>query len=197
MLALLVMIAAGQVAPSASGPLSIQSTLNRETIYLDESRGIRVQFGETPSGTVAFTAHLPAGWTFGIDVDGNQDSIWGLGIGMPDAKMETSEDRSFGQDAKNGVFCSQFVFTAFEKDPAEIYSKSECGGLKSSGRVTMSGFDSKMRATITYELPPEEIFGARQTARIQACVWDTVRWNCQHRLPNLLELRRTAGNTAQ
>ncbi|MCL6697935.1 hypothetical protein LZ496_03940 [Sphingomonas sp. NSE70-1] len=194
MWALLVMLAGQQATATYVSPpvVSIEPSIRREPIYADPADDVAVHFVATPFGTVAFTSHLPVGWTFRVNIDGNQDGAWGSGHGMPDNSVQTSPDRTFAQDARNGVFCSQYVFTTFEKDPTSIQVSSECGDLKSNGRVSMSGVDGKGRATITLELPSEEVFGTAQTVRIQTCVWNTERWSCQHRLPELLELKRTA-----
>ncbi len=184
-------------APNAPAPGLPVVSIQGQPVYADQSHNISVEYFELPQGVSVFTSRLPAGWSFGVTVDGNQDGVWGSGSGMPPNSMMTSPDRKFGQDSRNGVFCSQYVFTSVEGDPAQIYSSSECGELPSNSRVIMSGFDSSMRATLTYEIPSVEFFGPAQTARIQVCVWDTARWTCQHKLPNLLELKRLPAATAK
>lgn len=186
---LLALLVAQHAAASPPPPaVAIQGT----EIYSDKQREISVTLAETPLNTVVITSRLPAGWTFGIDVDGDQNEVWGAGPEKPGISRDRTTDRSFGQDSRNGVFCSQYVFSTFAKDPSEIYAKSECGAMESRGRVIMTGFDSNMHATITLEIPTDEFFGAAQSAHIQTCVWGTLRWNCQHRLPDLQDLKRSS-----
>jgi len=185
---LVAMLLAQQSAATPPPPIvSIKGT----EIYSDTERNVSVRFAETPFDTVLIGSRLPAGWTFGVDVDGDHNGVWGIGPEGLKAAPETSPDHSFGQDQRNGVFCSQYVFTSFPKDPNRIYAESECGGLPSNGRVMMTGFDKEMQATIMYEIPAAEFFDAAGSVRLQVCVWDTARWTCQHRMPDLLELKRT------
>jgi hypothetical protein len=177
-------------------PLPVVSTKGQQ-IYFDPSHNISVEFFELPNGISIFTSRMPAGWTFGVSIDGNQDGVWGSGTGTPSESVATPTDRKFGQDSRNGVFCSQYVFTSVQGDPSQIYASSECGDLPSTGQVIMSGFDSNMRAKISYEIPSLEVFGTKQTAHVEVCVWDTARWACQHMLPNLLALERVPAAATQ
>lgn len=182
----------GSVAPP---PLPVVS-IKGQPIYLDPSHNVSVEFFELPNGVSIFTSRLPAGWTFSVSIDGNQDGVWGSGTGMPSNSVTTSTDRKFGQDSRNGVFCSQYVFTSVQGDPSQINVSSECGELPSNGQVVMSGFDSNMRAKVSYEIPSVEVFATEQTARVEVCVWDSARRTCQHTLPNLLELKRMPAGAA-
>lgn len=184
---ILALLAAQQGAVIPPPPVVV---INRDEVYSDTKRNVAVRFAEVPMDMVLFSSELPAGWSFEISIDGNQDGKWGMGPGNPDVSVTTSPDRKYGQDSRNGVFCSQYVFSSFENDPTSIYMSSECGGLKSNGRVIMTGLDANMRSRIMFAIPADEIFGASQSAHVQVCVWDTVRWNCQHRLPALLDLKR-------
>lgn len=159
-------------------------------VFEDHSADVAVSFGLSAENWAVFESTLPAGWTFKISVDGNKDGAWGYGRGLPDPARRSSSDRSFGQHSRNGIFCSQYIFTTDESDPSQIQTSSQCGDLRSKGRVILSGFDADGRATIKFEIPADEIFGADQAARIQLCVWDTARWLCQHQLPDLLTLDR-------
>ena len=185
---LLALLASLQGSISSPSPVV---TIEGEEVYSDTQQGISIRFAETPLGTVNFSSRLPAGWSYEIGVDGDQDGKWGMGPGNPDVSVNTSQDRKYGQASKNGAFCSQYVFSSFHNDPTSIYMSSECGELKSNGRVIMTGFDRSERSHIVLDIPADEFFGDSQSARIQACVWDTARWTCQHRLPDLLELKRT------
>jgi hypothetical protein len=171
--------------------LRLAAPVSSARIYADEARNIDVHLAQSPQHMVVISSHLPAGWTFKVDIDGDQNGVWGAGHNGPDGSRKTSSDLSFGQDTRNGVFCSQYVFSSIRQDPSEIYVTSECGGMKSKGRAILTGFDDEMRATLTLEIPADEFFGSARTARIRACVWDTKRWNCQHPLPHLLELKRS------
>lgn len=183
----LFLVAAAQASGATPPPVvSVKGT----PVYVDEAHDILVNFVELPTGNVYFASQLPAGWAFDVSIDGDQNGSWGFGPGKVPPPVKTSPDRTFGQDSRNGVFCSQYVFTSAESDPKQIYSSSECGELKSNGHVNMSGFDGNMRAVVSYEIPSNEFFGSAATARIQVCVWEGTRRTCQHMLPNLLELKR-------
>jgi hypothetical protein len=183
---------AGTPAPSpvVSGPGT--------PVYVDEASDVRVSYVELPTGKVYFSSQLPAGWTFRIEVDGDQNGVWGLGAGKKrDLSVVTSPDYSFGRTSPDGLFCPQYIFTHWEQYPTAAYGYSKCGALKSNGRVIMSAPDSKMRATIQYEVPSDEFFGNRPTARIEVCVWDTKKLVCEHAMPELLELKREFPATMQ
>ena len=176
--------------PHAPQPVVSPGPEGGRSLYVDRTRGILVTYIEATDGKITFNSHLPKGWSFSINVDANQDGVWGSGHGMPPPSVQTSADLSFGQDASNGVFCSQYIFTSFAKNQSETEVKSDCGGAPSGGRVIMSGFDANMRASVTFEVPAAEIFGTRSSAHVQVCVWDTVRWHCPARFPKLTVLTR-------
>lgn len=159
-------------------------------IYEEQSRNVAISYRENAAGSLLFESTLPAGWTFQIRVDGNKDGKWGYGPGMPDPKRRTSPDRTFGQDSRNGVFCSQYIFTTVETDPSQVQFSSQCGDLPSKGKAILGGFNADGRVTIALELPPDEIFDSESMAHVQACVWDTVRWHCQQSLSRLQVLTR-------
>jgi hypothetical protein len=161
-----------------------------QLVYADIAHDVAVRFYEWPDGVSVFSSVLPAGWTFQINVDGNQDGVWGSAVGMPIPSLRTSADHTFGQDSRNGVFCSQYILSTTQDEPSEIYASSECGELPSKGRVILSGFDHRMRANITYQIPSDEVFGDRRTAHVQVCVWNGKGITCQQALPGLLELQR-------
>ncbi len=105
-----------QVAPPSGG-----------TLFEDPQREVEIRYALTP-GAVMFSADLPAGWTFGIDIDGDQNGIWGNGPDAGPLTRFTSGDRSFAQDSRNGVFCAQYILTTQPGDPAQIRATSECNG---------------------------------------------------------------------
>ncbi len=176
------------IVTSAAPPVV---SLGSIVVYADSGRKVKVEFTQTPLGTVLLSSRLPAGWTFAVAIDGDRNGIWGQGAKV-DPSLEASPDRAFGQDSRNGAFCSQYIFSSSELDPREIATKSECGGLASRGGVAMTGYDSEMRTSIVLEIPADEFFGDSSSARVQTCVWDTAKWTCQHRLPALQVLNRTA-----
>jgi hypothetical protein len=162
-----------------------------QVLFEDAGRDVRIRYDFTPAG-VEFSAHLPAGWSFGVAVDGNQDGRWGDGPENDRVRTHPTPDRQFGQDSRNGVFCSQYILTFSPQDPSQVSSSSECGGYPSRGSVVMSGFDAHMRATITLRIPAQEVFGDRQDAHLQVCMWDTQRENCRYTPAAPFVLRRPA-----
>lgn len=160
-----------------------------QVIYQDRAQDAVVHLIQTPDGETQLSSHLPAGWSFKVQVDGNQDGVWGVGSGPP-RSMAPTPDRTFGQDARGGIYCSQYLYTSQPGNPNETFASSECGELPSKGHVELSGLDSKTRASITIKLPSDEFFGPQPTAKIRVCVWDTKRWTCQHSLADPLIISR-------
>ncbi len=156
----------------------------------DRPNDIAVTFQGADDDNVEFRANLPVGWTFKITVDGDNNGRWGTGVGTPKAPPPASLDRTFGQDSRLGPFCAQYVYTAAEDDPSEVFVSSNCGRLPSRGRVELSGLDGQERFDLRLVLPAHELFGDRAQASIRACLWNATKWTCQQRLPNLLTIRR-------
>lgn len=149
-----------------------------QRIYEDSNSGITINFSkDAKAGVAEFTSTLPPGWTFLVAIDGNQDGIWGLGSGLNSARV--SSDRQYAQE-QHGIFCPQFVLSAAADNPARIQSATPCGELPSEGHVELSSPRARGWVTIAYKLPLEEVFGDKPTASVQACLWDTMRWSCQH-----------------
>jgi hypothetical protein len=167
---------------------AFQAAPSGGTLFEDRERGIEVRYALTPAN-VEFSADLPAGWTFAVQIDGDRNGIWGNGPGRGTPTSFTSGDLVFGQDSRNGVFCAQYVLTAAPENPAEIYATSECNGYPSHGRVEMTQLDRRLRATITYRIPSAEVFGTQAEARLRVCVWDGRQWACQHSLASPFVLR--------
>ncbi len=161
----------------------------QQAVYEDRAQEVTVNFTQMSTADVQFSAHLPAGWSFMVRIDGDQDGRWGVGIGPPKSSKPTA-DRNFGQDARGGIYCPQYILTASSEDPKQIYASSECGQLPSKGHVELSGLDDRTRATITIKLPADELFGTLQTAKIQVCMWDTKQWTCQYTVADPLVLTR-------
>jgi hypothetical protein len=169
-----------------------QAPATDHLLFEDAGRDVRIRYDFTPAG-VEFSAHLPAGWTFSVAIDGDQDGRCGEGQQGDRFRVHSTVDRKFAQDSRNGVFCSAYVLSASTQDPGRIYASTECGGLPSGGTVVMTGFDARMRATITFRIPTEEIFGGRPNAHLQICLWDTQRWTCRYTPANPFVLQRPAG----
>jgi hypothetical protein len=146
-------------------------------LFQDAGRDVAVRYDFT-SGRVDFSADLPAGWTFSVRIDGDQNGKWGNGAGA--GALATSPDRTFGQDSRGRVFCAQYILEALPADPSQVYISSDCDGYPSLGWVEMTQLDHRARARITYRIPSPEVFGTRSAAHLQLCVWDTKSWSCQH-----------------
>jgi hypothetical protein len=180
------------IAALAASPLGAQNAAAPDHVMFDDAaRDVRIRYDFTPAG-VEFSAHLPAGWSFGVAVDGDQDGRWGDGPENDRVRTHRTADRNFGQDSRNGIFCSQYILTFMQQDPSQISSSSECGGYPSHGSVGISGFDSQMRATITLRIPAQEIFGERADAHLQICLWDTHQLTCRYTPAAPFVLRRPA-----
>jgi hypothetical protein len=167
---------------------SFQAAPSGGKLFEDRQREIEVRYALTP-GNVEFSAHLPAGWTFTVEIDGDQNGTWGNGPDTGALTSHASGDRAFGQDSRNGVFCAQYILTTTPGNPAEVYATSECNGYPSHGRVEMTQLDDRLRATITYKIPSAEVFEMHGDARLRVCVWDGRQRTCQHSLANPFVLR--------
>ena len=65
-------------------------------------RDLTVQY-EFIDGQILFIALLPEGWSFSLNVDGDQNGVWGNGNGTDPALMTNSED--IHMVAQNLVTC--------------------------------------------------------------------------------------------
>ena len=173
-----------------------QAAQSAGSLFADRQREAEIRYAFTP-GHVEFSANLPAGWTFSVSIDGDRNGRWGNGPQGGGGTGDTSEDRKFGQDSRNGVFCAQYILTTVPGDPEQDYASSECNGYPSQGRVEMTQLDQRLRATITYRIPSAEIFGTHGDARLRVCVFDGRQWICQHSLANLFVLRNPNAASAQ
>lgn len=179
-----------------SAHASAQPARSGGTLFEDRQREIEVRYAFTP-GYVEFSAYLIAGWTFSVEIDGDQNGIWGHGPEALRPTSETSGDRTFGQDSKNGVFCAQYILTTTPENPAQVYASSLCSGYPSRGRVEMTQIDTRQRATITYRIPSAEVFGTHRDARLRVCVFDGRQSTCQHSLANPFVLRNPNAAAAE
>ena len=158
-------------------------------VYRDDANGVRVNYDVAAPGLVEFSSFLPVEWGFSIEIDGDQDGKWGVATGMPAPTVTASADRRFGKTAE-GAFCSQYILSASEQDPLQSYASSICGELPSKGYARFSGLDREDRTTMTLVVPVEEIFGEREIAHVQICVWDEKRTTCRPRIDQALILER-------
>ncbi|MEA2999535.1 MAG: hypothetical protein QOH04_2850 [Sphingomonadales bacterium] len=160
-----------------------------QPVYKDAARNIEILYSTTATEAV-FSAWLPAGWVFKVNIDGDQDGRWGDGPEGADIRVHPTGDHAFAQDSRNGIFCPQYILSADPQDPTDIYSTTECGGFPSKGHVELGPLDAQTRATITYRIPLAELFGDRPEAHLQVCLWDTRRRICQFTPAKPLVLHR-------
>lgn len=168
-------------APSTAAPPGSPNpaAASEGTLLSDPAREVEVRYAFRGDMVVLFS-ELPAEWSFGVAVDGDQDGTWGSGTGLPPAARRTSADWSYGQDSRGHVFCAQYVLTAAADDPASVYASTDCDAFPSRGSVRLGQLTARTRATISYEIPADELFGGRPTAHLRVCVWDTQRDSCKY-----------------
>lgn len=162
----------------------------QQPVYEDRAQAVVVNFTQVSASEVQFTSQMPAGWSFNVQLDGNQDGRWGDGNGEPKSDAPTA-DRSFGLHADGKTYCFQHILTALPEDPSRIFASSRCNRYRSEGSVEFGSLDDQSRKTITIKLPAEELFGTFPTARIRICVWDTKQMTCQYTLADPFVLART------
>jgi hypothetical protein len=148
------------------------------TIYRDAERKIEVKY-DFSGDEVLFSAHLPAGWSFTVDIDGDQNGIWGYGPSPDIPSAESSTDHAFGQD-KNGTFCAQYILSSFPQNPSEVRVNTDCDGFPSRGTIEIGQMDAQRRATMTLKVPMSDVFGNGPDAHLQVCVWDTIQSDCRY-----------------
>src|SRR3954468_879264 len=72
------------------------------TMFRDPERKIEVKY-DFVGDEVRFSTRLPAGWSFSIHIDGDQNGIWGYGPSPDIPSADASADHAFGRD-QNGTF---------------------------------------------------------------------------------------------
>ncbi len=142
---------------------------------------------------IQFSSELPAGWSFTVAVDGDQNGVWG--VGSSQETSDRSPDFKIGQDSENGIFCGQYILTASATDPTQVFSSTDCDGFPSGGTVTMSQMTQKKSAEITYQIPTSVMFGKNNTIKLQICVWDTQRNKCYFSPQIPYSIKRPAENS--
>lgn len=161
-----------------------------QSVYEDRAQAVVVNYTQLSAANISFSSHMPTGWSFQIQLDGDQIGRWGVGHGPPKTDAPTA-DRTFGLDANGKDYCFQHILTAMAEDPNRVFASSQCGHHPSSGEIALGKIDDQNRKTITINLPTAELFGTLQTARIRVCVWDTKQIICQYTLADPLVLTRS------
>lgn len=147
-------------------------------VLADAERDVSIRYDFTPSA-VRFSSRLPAGWSFSVAVDGDQDGRWGDGPDVGRTYSHPTHDFAFGRESGGG-FCSQYVLTAAPQNPDRIFASSMCGDFASHGAIENGSADADGRALVTFIIPYQELFGARPEAHLQFCLWDSRRMNCRY-----------------
>ncbi|MEP7316674.1 MAG: hypothetical protein ABI667_08245 [Sphingomicrobium sp.] len=161
-----------------------------QPVYEDRAQAVVVNYMQLSVSNISFSSHMPRGWSFQVQLDGDQNGRWGVGSGPPKTDAPTA-DRTFGLDANGKTYCFQHILTAMPEDPSLVFASSQCGRHPSRGEVAIGNIDDQDRRTITINLPTAELFGTLQTARIRVCVWDTKQIICQYTLADPLVLTRS------
>ncbi|MDB5699660.1 MAG: hypothetical protein JWN69_2464 [Alphaproteobacteria bacterium] len=182
----LIVICAAAFASSATAHAA---AVGARTIFHDAERNIEVTY-DFAAKEVQFSARLPAGWSFLVNIDGDQNGSWGDGAGKP-SSVHPTPDRAFGRD-QNGTFCAQYILSSSPESPSGIGYSSNCDAYPSMGSVEVRQEDKQHRATFTLKVPFAEVFESRRTAHLQVCVWDTQYYTCQFTAEKPFTLRRPA-----
>ena len=162
----------------------------QQPLYEDRAQAVVVNYTQLSSTNVSFSSHMPRGWSFQVQLDGDQNGRWGVGSGLPKSDAPTA-DRTFGLHADGKTYCFQHILTAMPEDPNLVLASTQCGRHPSRGDVAFGPIDEQDRRSITINLPTAELFGTFQTARIRVCVWDTKQIVCQYTLADPLVLTRS------
>ena len=179
------------VGAQSSTPFSPKTEQGDITIVRDGQVSVRYRFN---GPLLQFYSELPAGWSFKVVVDSDQNGVWGSGFDLPTQTLRQSPDFLIGQHSKNGIFCGAYVLTASSSDPAQIFAATDCDGFQTGGTVTISQMTQKQSAEITYNVPTSVIFGKNDTIRLQICVWDTKRSQCYFSPAQPYVIKKSAGN---
>jgi hypothetical protein len=161
----------------------------RENLIVDDSQ-LDISIYYTDSGTSAvFAGHLREGWSFGVNVDGNQDGKWGYGADDPQSLLRPTDDFFFG--ARNdGTLCPGYIYAGRPNDPDMVQRESQCGALPSLGTVDRTSSDRQGFVFLTYKIPKAELFKNKGNAHILISVWDGESHYYYYTLTNPLVLKR-------
>lgn len=161
--------------PAQAANAAIISSPTEQVIVQEGPARISYRFD---GSDIQFSGKLPAGWSFNVSVDGDQNGIWGLAPGESVRDAIRSPDFTIAQDALNGIFCGQYVFAPSSSNPDEIYESSDCEAFKTSGYVRIGQMQSDRTAQITYNIPAGIMFAGKDTMAVQVCIWDTKTTKC-------------------
>ncbi|HEX4736540.1 MAG TPA: hypothetical protein VH331_03155 [Allosphingosinicella sp.] len=181
------------LATALTASASAQSPTGGRSLFVDPERKVEVTYTFI-GDEVLFSAHLPAEWSFKVNVDGDQNGVWGYGPSLDMPSADSSADHSFGRD-KNGTFCAQYILSSFPQNPSQTRVTSDCDGFPSKGSIEICQEDAQHGATMTLKVPIAEVFGNQPDAHLQVCVWDTNRSTCQYTLAKPFILVRPASDT--
>jgi uncharacterized caspase-like protein len=161
--------AALPLAPSLSR--KVLRKANPATLIDLPTNGFEVTYFEE-NGFAIFQARMPTAWSFNLQIDANQDGVWGHGAAdTAKATIGPSADIAFGVDT-TGKFCPQYILSSPASDPEHVSSSSFCGALPSQGSAAKTPPDVKGVSTTVYKIPVNEVFAGRDSARIAITIFD-------------------------
>lgn len=139
--------------------------------------GVDVRYAVADS-EVIFSAHLPADWTYQINLDGDQNGVWGDGPDSPRIENHPTADLTFARSSKE--YCPVYVLSSHTEHPDFIKRSSNCGQVKSAGSIEITPPDHQNRMTLKIKVPTDELFGSHHEAHLQVCLWDGNMWTCRY-----------------
>jgi hypothetical protein len=154
-------------------------------VVVDDAR-LAVWISYTASATSGiFTARLRPGFTFSVNVDGDQNARWGAGAydktQQAVSPPPTSEDVSFDMSSEKP--CKSYIFFGHPREALRLrqenadapYAISDCGNAPFSFTVRKTASDRPGFDLTTYTIPKAELFGKRPDAHVLLeVVGDTV-----------------------
>ncbi len=149
-----------------------------QILFHDPVRDVDIRYDMT-GPDVVFSAELPVGWSFTVELDGDRNGAWGNGAGMAMAERGSSADHGYGRD-QDGSFCAQTILASFDNDPSRILVSTDCDGYPSKGHLEWGQRNARKRAVMTLRVPAPEIFGKNPDAHLQICLWDTKAQTCSY-----------------
>ncbi|RYF21055.1 MAG: hypothetical protein EOO77_06790 [Oxalobacteraceae bacterium] len=151
-------------------------------------RDLTVRY-EFIGGQIVFNALLPEGWSFSLNVDGDQNGVWGNGNGTDPALMTNSKDYTYGS-TKSGYLCSQYIYTG-SADSLSVNASSACSARPSRGHMILGpGAIAEELVSSAVSVPIAEFFGTHSDARIQICIFNTKNWSCNFSPSSLFRIIR-------
>ncbi len=166
------------LAVAATTPISQDVDQSAKQEIYNEG-GVRIDYSFVGSG-VQFTSVLPERWTFSVNVDGDQNGIWGVGPVDEARTAQSSEDFAYGLDVDSGTLCSQYILAANVNDSSSHSVSSACDSHVSAAYLQVGQIDRSKNVKVSLYIPGKELFGSRSDAHLQVCVWDTRAWRCKY-----------------